>query len=150
MPGSAANGSFVLSTKYPGGASAVAGPADAAVTAASNTVKTASKRAARLMASLPSDRRVNPHVCESRAAMTLLSVAGTGGATPSSSIRNLVPDLGRLRAGWPTCSSAHALRLVVPGENTAKEGGDAMPSLNQQLAPQDSGSHTTRWIVIAV
>ena len=25
-----------------------------------------------------------------------------------------------------------------------------MPSINQQLSPNDSGSHTTRWVVIGI
>jgi hypothetical protein len=54
IPGIAANGSFVSSTKYSGGVSAVAGPAEAAVTAAISTVKTRSNRATRLTTALPS------------------------------------------------------------------------------------------------
>jgi hypothetical protein len=54
IPGIAANGSFVSSTKYCGGASAVAGPAEAAVTAAINTVRIESDRATRLTTALPS------------------------------------------------------------------------------------------------
>src|SRR6187402_839160 len=53
MPGRAANGSLDSSTKYPGGESAVAGPADAAVTAATSTVRIAINRIARLMGASP-------------------------------------------------------------------------------------------------
>jgi hypothetical protein len=43
-PGSAANGSLASSTKYSGGGSAVAGLAEAAVTAATSTVRIAINR----------------------------------------------------------------------------------------------------------